>query len=334
MPDGYYSEWFGPFPWTEMKITEFPGLAYYAQGFPTNISFSEKIGFLTYDSPGSNSAFLVTAHESSHQWWANILTPGKGPGGNVIAEGLAQCSTLMLADQVYGDAAQRTFATRLETDYSETRQRDSEKPLHRIDGTRPGDQTVTYNKGGWVFYMLMQVMGRDAFLEGLQDFVSTYRDEPDYPVIEDFIELMRTHARDPNAFDTYSDQWFLDVVIPEYSITQATREKSPDSDTWTVKATVKSIGTRTMPVAIAATIDEPYDKDGYRNRHIQENETSFHRSRRPDRSRHRVPVRAGTSGGGSRCEGVATAKENGCAGVVKRHHQSNGTTSQTPTISF
>ena len=46
--------------------------------------FSEKIGFLTQDAPGSNSAFLVTAHESAHQWWANILTPGKGPGGNVI----------------------------------------------------------------------------------------------------------------------------------------------------------------------------------------------------------------------------------------------------------
>ena len=43
----YYSEWFYPYPWRELKLSEFPNLATYAQGFPTNITFSEGIGFLT-----------------------------------------------------------------------------------------------------------------------------------------------------------------------------------------------------------------------------------------------------------------------------------------------
>ena len=47
----YYSEWFGAFPWKELKISEFPALATYAQGFPTNITFSEGIGFLTKSDP-------------------------------------------------------------------------------------------------------------------------------------------------------------------------------------------------------------------------------------------------------------------------------------------
>jgi ABC-type transport system involved in multi-copper enzyme maturation permease subunit len=40
----YYSEWFYPYPWKELKLSEFPNLATYAQGFATDITFSEGIG--------------------------------------------------------------------------------------------------------------------------------------------------------------------------------------------------------------------------------------------------------------------------------------------------
>ena len=43
----YYSEWFFPYPWKELKLSEFPAWPRYAQGFPTNITFSEGVGFLT-----------------------------------------------------------------------------------------------------------------------------------------------------------------------------------------------------------------------------------------------------------------------------------------------
>ena len=56
----YYSEWFYPYPWRELKLSEFPNLASYAQGFPTNITFSEGIGFLTSSSPEIHAAFEIT----------------------------------------------------------------------------------------------------------------------------------------------------------------------------------------------------------------------------------------------------------------------------------
>ncbi|MCA9752772.1 MAG: hypothetical protein KC591_11320, partial [Gemmatimonadetes bacterium] len=65
----WYSEWFFPYPWQDLRVNEFPGLASYAQGFPTNITFSEAIGFLTRDTDEVDAAFLVTAHEAAHQWW-------------------------------------------------------------------------------------------------------------------------------------------------------------------------------------------------------------------------------------------------------------------------
>ena len=45
----------------EFKLSEFPNLATYAQGFPTNITFSEGVGFLAKSSPEIHAAFEITA---------------------------------------------------------------------------------------------------------------------------------------------------------------------------------------------------------------------------------------------------------------------------------
>jgi hypothetical protein len=98
-----YGAWFGEYPWTNLRVTQFPGLAGYAQGFPGNISFSEGIGYLAKpiggvegengeDADTLDVAFYIVAHEAGHQWWGNIVMPGKGPGGNIISEGLAEFS--------------------------------------------------------------------------------------------------------------------------------------------------------------------------------------------------------------------------------------------------
>ena len=57
----YYSRWFYPYPCRELKLSEFPTLATYAQGFPTNITFCEGIGFLTHSTPEIHAAFVITA---------------------------------------------------------------------------------------------------------------------------------------------------------------------------------------------------------------------------------------------------------------------------------
>jgi len=143
----YYSQWFLAYPWKELKLSEFPALATYAQGFPTNISFSEGVGFLTASTPEIHFAFEITAHEAAHQWWGNILTPGKGPGGNILAEGMAHFSTILLVDQAKGPGARIDFCKRLEANYAKSRRPDAERPLVKIDGSRSGDTTVTYDRG-------------------------------------------------------------------------------------------------------------------------------------------------------------------------------------------
>lgn len=274
----FFSEWFHPYPWQLLKITEFPGIASYAQGFASNISFSESIGFMTKSDPKVNLAFMVTAHEIAHQWWGNMLQPGEGPGGNILSEGMAHFSTMLLFEQVKGEHQRMEFMKRIEDRYGDNRQADSERPLVKIDGSRPGDTTVTYDKGGFVFWMLLQHLGREAGMRGYREFIERYKDAEDHPVLQDFVAVMREFAGDPAAFDAFAQQWFFSVVVPEYRVHE-TRVERPalvaggqEAATWEVHATIENVGSATMPVVIAATAGMRFDDGkvapGYRESRV------------------------------------------------------------------
>src|SRR5262249_36570958 len=72
----HYAEWYGPYPWKELRLSEFPALAGYAQGLATNVVFDEGMMLSRRDADG-DAAFIITAHEAAHQWWGNRLLPGK-----------------------------------------------------------------------------------------------------------------------------------------------------------------------------------------------------------------------------------------------------------------
>jgi hypothetical protein len=256
----YYGEWFGAFPWKELKISEFPAIAIYAQGFPTNITFSEGIGFLTKSDPKTNLAFLVTAHESAHQWWGNMLQPGKGPSGDILSEGMAHFSTELLIDQVKGERDAMEFRKRIESRYGDQRRADAERKLLRLDGSKEGDETVTYDKSGWVFWMLMQRMGREPTLRGMKDLIAAYSGNPDHPVLHDFVVHMRRYAPDTASYDDFVKQWFDTVVVPEYRVHDAKTVAAPGGG-WITTAEVENVGTGRMPIEVAAVQGERFPSD-------------------------------------------------------------------------
>ena len=257
----YYGEWFGEFPWKELKVSEFPNLAGYAQGFPTNITFSEGIGFLTKSDPKTNTAFLVTAHESAHQWWGNMLQPGRGPSGNILSEGMAHFSTALLIGQVKGERDAMEFRKRIESRYGDNRQADAERKLLRLDGSKAGDQTVTYDKSGWVFWMLMDRMGREPTLRGMKEFIAAYNGNPDHPVLHDFVEHMRRYAPDAASYDDFVRQWFDTVVVPEYRVHNAKTVAAPAGGGWVTTAEIENVGTGRMPIEVAAVRGERFPSD-------------------------------------------------------------------------
>jgi len=139
----------------------------------------------------------------------------------------------------------------------------SERPLLRTTGHRPTDSTVIYDKGAWVFWMLWHLLGEQGMNEGLRAFVRTWHGSLDHPVLEDLVAEMRAFAADPQAYDAFVQQWFFQVAMPEFRYVSKP-DKRPVSGGWEVRATVRNVGSATMPVDVAATRgDRLADATGY-----------------------------------------------------------------------
>jgi len=256
----WYSQWFCPYPWRDLRLSEFPALADYAQGSPTNITFSENIGFLTKSEPKADAAFWITGHEAAHQWWGNIVLHAAGPGTECLSEGMAQFSTMLLTDQVQGPAGGRAFRRMCEKRYATGRRNDAERPLTQVDVSRDGDRRLIYERAGWVFWMMQDLMGKSASIDGLHDFVRTWRDTTDHPVLQEYLSLMRRHAPDPVAYDSLVTQWALGTALPEYKLSEIHRVHAGGG--WAVTATVRNDGTGRMPLEVAAANIDREDGQG------------------------------------------------------------------------
>jgi len=217
------------------------------------------------------SAFAITAHEAAHQWWGHMVSPGEGPGGIVLAEGMANYATLCLVQQVQGEKVRQTMAKQIEAYYGENRAVSSERPLSKSAFFRPGDVTVIYDKGSWAFWMMMNLLGRDQMFAGLTAFIQKWHPGPDHPVMEDFVSDMKPYARDPQTYDSFVRQWIFDVVMPEYRYMKKP-EKIKKGNVWEVKALIKNVGNAGMPVDLAATSGNRFeDPNGYRESRDQMN---------------------------------------------------------------
>jgi hypothetical protein len=173
---------------------------------------------------------------------------------------MAHFSTALLIEQVKGERDAIEFRKRIESRYGDNRQADAERKLLRLDGSKAGDQTVTYDKGGWVFWMLMQRMGREPTLRGMKDFIAAYNGNPDHPVLHDFMVHMRRYAADTASYDDFVRQWFDTVVVPEYRVHDAKTVAAPGGG-WVTTAEVENAGTGRMPIEVAALRGERFPSD-------------------------------------------------------------------------
>jgi hypothetical protein len=163
---------------------------------------------------------------------------------------MSHLSTALLIGQLKGREQQLAFLRQIEDQYANTRQADSERPLTRIDGSRAGDDRIVYDKGGWAAWMMMQLVGREPMLRGSRDFIEAWRDSRDHAVLQDYLAHMRRYAPDSTTYDTFVKQWYWDVVVPEYRVSDARAVKRGGG--WEVRARVRNAGTGRMPVQIAA----------------------------------------------------------------------------------
>ncbi len=78
----YGKEHFCDYPATSLSLAVVPHYPGAATAYPGVMFSAEKINFLSdfRDTSRFNTVYMVTAHETAHQWWADILSPAPRAG--------------------------------------------------------------------------------------------------------------------------------------------------------------------------------------------------------------------------------------------------------------
>lgn len=241
----YYQQHFGPFPYSQLALTQFPGNV--SQGWP-GLVFLSSYAFLNSDELARLEPDLVTRleqeqivpHEVAHQWWGDLVG-WSGYRDQWIMEALANYSALMLLEtrnpaefhqilRKYRDdllekndkgealleAGPVTFGLRLSS---------SEFPA--------AYEAISYGRGTWLFHMLRTMLQEsdrkagaktadDAFLRALLRLRTEYSDKTlsTAQLIRVFEEELPRSLWYENrkSLDWFLDGWVNGSAVPTYQL--------------------------------------------------------------------------------------------------------------------
>lgn len=169
----YYSDRFGPFPYSQLALTQLPGRE--SQGWP-GLIFLSSYAFLNkqeqedihMNAAGALIDQLIPAHEAAHQWWGDLVT-WSTYHDQWFSEGLANYSALMML-QDRNPAGFRVIMEKYRSDLVEKGENDDPGPVtlgSRLLSSRfpQGYEAITYGRATWLFHMLRTMLQDGAELE-------------------------------------------------------------------------------------------------------------------------------------------------------------------------
>lgn len=174
----YYSERFGPYPYSRLKLTQMPGRD--SQGWP-GLVFLSSYAFLDqqereqlhFEPTRALMQQMIPAHETAHQWWGDLI-PWSGYRDQWFSEGLANyCALMMLQEK--NPAGFREIMEKYRRDLVE-KNKDGVAPMDagpvtlgaRLLSSRfpEGYEAISYGRGTWLFHMLRTMLKDAAAQEG------------------------------------------------------------------------------------------------------------------------------------------------------------------------
>jgi hypothetical protein len=186
----YYAERFGPFPYSQLALTQMPGRE--SQGWPGLIFLSsyafldeEERKSLHMNAAGALVAQQVPAHEAAHQWWGDLVTWATYRD-QWYSEGLANyCSLMMLQEK--NPAGFRQVLEKYRQDLAD-KNKDGNSPKDAGPVTLGGRllsshfpegyEAISYGRGTWLFHMLREMLEDAAENPGRKDQSGKVVEEP------------------------------------------------------------------------------------------------------------------------------------------------------------
>src|ERR1039458_2811929 len=168
-----FSQWFGPYPYGSLALTQMPGNL--SQGWP-GLVFLSSFAFLSpqeqtdlrLDPVTRELDSQVLVHETAHQWWGDLVL-WKTYRDQWIAEGLANYASLLLLEQQkpaqFRQVLESYRRDLLSRNKEGERLRDAGPVTlgQRLESSHfPGGyEAISYERGTWLFHML-RMMLRDS----------------------------------------------------------------------------------------------------------------------------------------------------------------------------
>jgi hypothetical protein len=170
-----FSQWFGPYPYGSLALTQMPGKL--SQGWP-GLVFLSSFAFLSsqeqtdlrLDPVTRELDTQVLVHETAHQWWGDLVL-WKTYRDQWLAEGLANYASLLVLEQ-QNPTQFRQVLEKYRRDLL-SKNKDGEwlrdaGPVtlgQRLDSSHfpLGYEEISYERGTWLFHML-RCMLNDAML--------------------------------------------------------------------------------------------------------------------------------------------------------------------------
>lgn len=207
-----YTELFGPYPYSGFVVVE----NFFASGFgmPGYTLLSNKLMAMPWIvlSPGS------LAHEFVHNWWGNSLFVDYESGN--WCEALTSFSTNyyfnVITKQMEGALDWRKKALLSLASLPEK----SNYPVIKFRYQENSDDAVIgYQKGGFIFYELIKLMGDGHFFAAIKDFASTFKGKRAlWSDMENIFEKYALENKLNIPIPRVFDQWLNSTRLPSIKL--------------------------------------------------------------------------------------------------------------------
>ena len=241
-----FSQWFGPYPYSSLSLTQMPGEL--SQGWPSLV-FLSSFAFLTpqeqidlkLDPVTRELSRQVLVHETAHQWWGDLIL-WRSYRDQWISEALANYSSLLLLER-QNSAQFHQVMEKYRNDLL-SKNKDGEwlrdaGPVtlgQRLTSSHfpNGYDAISYERGTWLMHMLRSMM-RDAELASSRRGGVPNSEEPFFRALRkireryagktistrDLIQVFEEELPRPLWYDSrHKLDWFVDSWIDGTSIPQ------------------------------------------------------------------------------------------------------------------
>jgi hypothetical protein len=219
----YYSREFAPYPLPYYRIAEYARYRSNVQAGVGTIAYSEGSGFLA-DLRSWNYLDYATLHELAHQWWGNVYG-ARMQGRQLLNEGLAQYSTLMVYKDVSDPVLVRRILLNMHNDYLHARSSETiaEQPVLLTE-----DQGyLSYNKAPLALFALQELIGADKVNAALRSYYNRFVEmKPPFPTSRDLVDELRA-VSGPEHQNLITDL-FEKIVLYDVAVSAARTQKVDD----------------------------------------------------------------------------------------------------------